>query len=106
MLKIKDNKYINWNVFSWEEIIDILKNKSHWLNNLMENWFCDYEFLINEANENKEADIILCFGENCIEIAEGEYFLVNFKSDWAYSISNLSEIEDRLTNFVEEVSNE
>lgn len=94
------SKYINWNVFSWEEIIEILKDKKHWLNDLMEKWFGDYDFLLTEANENKEEYIILCFGENCVEISEGEYLLVNFKEDWAYSINNLSQIEERLNEFV------
>lgn len=92
-------KYINWNVFSWQEVINILKDKKHWLNELLERWFGDYELLLSETDENKEEEIVLCFSEDCIEIEEGKYFLVNFKEDYAYSIGDLSEIEERLSDY-------
>lgn len=72
---------INWNLFSYEEVIEILKDRNNVLHELMVAIFGDIE-------SYEEDELVLCYGESCAELDEGQYFLVNFKNEYAYTLNN------------------
>ncbi len=78
LLRKLDNKDpfgLNNLLFSYDEIIEILKSNYHPLKYYLERWFGTYQDF--EENEG------LYFSEDAIEIEEGNYWLVNIKNDYA-----------------------
>lgn len=82
---------LNCLLFTYDELIEILKKQYHPLKDYIERWFGAYEdFKDNEG---------LFFSEDAIEVEKDEYWLVNVKTDYACTLKDL----DRLNRKVYEL---
>lgn len=72
----KDSFGLNNLLFTYDELIEILKSNYHPLKNYIERWFGTYK-------DFEENDYCLFFSEDGIEIEKGNYWLVNIKTDYA-----------------------
>lgn len=75
-------------LFSYDEIINILKNKYHPLKDYIERWFGTYE----DFKENEG----LFFSEDGIEVEEKDYWLVNIKTDYACSFKDIDKLNRKV----------
>lgn len=79
LLRKLDNKDpfgLNNLLFTYDEIIEILKSSYHPLKNYIERWFGTYK-------DFEENDNCLFFSEDGIEVEKDNYWLVNIKTDYA-----------------------
>lgn len=82
---------LNCLLFTYDELIEILKSQYHPLKSYLERWFGTYEdFKDNEG---------LFFSEDGGEVEKEEYWLVNVKTDYACTLKDL----DRLNRKVYEL---
>ena len=68
----RENYGINSLLFTYDELLEILKSNYHPLKNYLERWFGTY-------NDFKENDNCLYFSEDGIEVEKGNFWLVNRK---------------------------
>lgn len=68
-------------LFSYDELIEILKKQYHPLKEYIERWFGTYE----DFKENEG----LFFSEDGIEVEKEDYWLVNIKTDYACSFKDI-----------------
>lgn len=97
LLRKLDNKEpfgLNCLLFTYDEIIDILKKQYHPLKEYLERWFGSYKNF--EENEG------LYFSEDGIEVHKDWYWLVNIKTDYACTLIN----KDKLNRKVYELEQE
>lgn len=81
---------LNCLLFSFSDLVAILKNKYHSLHEYIYRWFepledCDFE-------ENKT----LYFSEDGVEVKEGEYWLVNVKNDYACVVDDIEKLNRKI----------
>lgn len=84
LLRRLDNKEafgLNCLLFTYDELIKILKSNYHPLKDYLERWFGTYE----DFKENEG----LFFAEDGIEVEENDYWLVNIKTDYACSFKDI-----------------
>ena len=84
LLRRLDNKEafgLNCLLFTYDELIKILKSNYHPLKDYLERWFGTYE----DFKENEG----LFFSEDGIEVEENDYWLVNIKTDYACSFKDI-----------------
>lgn len=99
LLKKLDNKEpfgLNYLLFTYDEIIKILKSDYHPLKDYIEGWFGTYE----DFKENEG----LFFSEDGIEVEKDAYWLVNIKTDYACSFKDI-ELLNRKVYELEKVEN-
>lgn len=92
LLKRLDNKEplgLNNLLFTYDEIVEILKSNYHPLKNYLERWFGDYKDL--EDNDN-----CLVFSEDGIEVEKDDYWLVNIKKDYACTFKNIDKLNRKI----------
>ena len=97
LLRKLDNKEpsgLNCLLFTYDEIIKILKSNYHPLKDYIERWFGTYQDF--EENEG------LFFAEDVIEVEKDDYWLVNIKTDYACSFKDI-EMLNRKVYLVEKV---
>lgn len=87
-LNSKEFLGINSLLFTYDEIIEILQKQGHSLKDYLESWFGTYE----DFKDNE----ILCFSENAIEVEEGDYWLVNIKTDLACSFKDIDKLNRKI----------
>lgn len=100
LLRKLDNKEpsgLNCLLFTYDEIIKILKSNYHPLKDYIERWFGTYQDF--EENEG------LFFAEDGIEVEKDEYWLVNIKTDYACSFKDI-EMLNRKVYLVEKVESD
>lgn len=100
LLRKLDNKEpsgLNCLLFTYDEIIKILKSNYHPLKDYIERWFGTYQ--------NFEENGGLFFAEDGIEVEKDDYWLVNIKTDYACSFKDI-EMLNRKVYLVEKVSDE
>lgn len=85
---------LNCMLFTYDEILEILKKQYYPLKDYIERWFGTY--IDFEENEG------LFFSEDGIEVTEKDYWLVNVKNDVACTFNDL----DRLNRKVYELEND
>ena len=96
ILDSKENFGLNCLLLTYEELIDILKNKYHWLNSYINRWFeldedCKYENgIYNEDNYE------LYFGEDAIEVEQDAYWLVHIKNDYAICFKDITKLNRKI----------
>lgn len=73
---------LNYLLFTYAELIEILKKEYHPLHNYVYRWF----------GEDDENEGILYFSEDGIEVEQGDYWLVNTKKDIAMKFNNLDKL--------------
>lgn len=91
LLRRLDNKEpfgLNNLLFSYDEIVEILKSNYHPLKNYLERWFGTYKDF--EENDG------LYFSEDGIEVYKDCYWLVNIKKDYACSFKNIDKLNRKL----------
>lgn len=91
LLRRLDNKEtfgLNCLLFTYDELIKILKNNYHQLKDYIERWFGTYE----DFKENEG----LFFGEDGIEVEENDYWLVNIKTDYACSFKDIDKLNRKV----------
>lgn len=93
-LKNTDPFGLNNLLFSYDEIIDILKKQYHPLKDYLERWFGTYE-------DFKENDG-LYFSEDGIEVEEGNYWLVNIKTDFACRLFSKEKLNRKINELEQE----
>ena len=94
LLRKLDNEQpygLNYLLFTYDELIGILKKQYHPLKDYIERWFGTYE----DFKENEG----LFFSEDGIEVENDDYWLVNVKTDYACTLKDL----DRLNRKVYEL---
>ncbi len=91
LLKKLDNKDpfgLNNLLFTYDEILEILKRQYHPLKDYLERWFGTYnDFLENEG---------LYFSEDGIEVHEQCYWLVNTKTDYACVLASKDKLNRKI----------
>lgn len=100
LLRKLDNKEpsgLNCLLFTYDEIIKILKSNYHPLKDYIERWFGTYQDF--EENEG------LFFAEDGIEVEKDDYWLVNIKTDYACSFKDI-EMLNRKVYLVEKVESD
>lgn len=97
MSKLENKKYLDCLLFTYEEIKNIQKDKYHFLHDFICRWF--------GTEENNDSDGILYFSEDCIEVNEDDYWLVNVKKCYATVIHNLEELDKKI-NMLDEAESE
>lgn len=103
LLRRLDNKEafgLNCLLFTYDELIKILNSNYHPLKDYIERWFGTYEnFKENEG---------LFFSEDGIEVEKNAYWLVNIKTDYAYSFKDIELLNRKVYELekVESDSNE
>lgn len=91
LLRKLDNKDpfgLNNLLFTYDEIIEILKKQYHPLKNYIERWFGTYE----DFKENEG----LYFSEDGIEVEKDNYWLVNIKTDYACRLISKDKLNRKL----------
>lgn len=91
LLKRLDNKEpfgLNNLLFTYDELIEILKSNYHPLKNYIERWFGTYKDF--EENDG------LYFSEDGIEVHKDCYWLVNIKNDIACTLVNKDKLNRKL----------
>lgn len=91
LLRKLDNKDpfgLNNLLFSYDEIIDILKSSYHPLKDYIERWFGTYQDF--EENDG------LYFGEDGIEVDKDDYWLVNIKTDYACTLISKDKLNRKI----------
>lgn len=79
---------LNCLLFTYDEIIDILKKQYHPLKDYLERWFGTYDdFKDNEG---------LFFAEDGIEVEKDDYWLVNIKTDYACSFNDIDKLNRKI----------
>lgn len=84
LLRKLDNKEpfgLNCLLFTYDELIKILKSNYHPLKDYIERWFGTYD----DFKENEG----LLFSEDGIEVEKDAYWLVNIKTDYACSFKDI-----------------
>ena len=100
LLRKLDNKEpsgLNCLLFTYDEIIKILKSNYHPLKDYIERWFGTYQDF--EENEG------LFFAEDGIEVEKDDYWLVNIKTDYACSFKDIERL-NRKVYLVEKVESD
>lgn len=92
LLRRFDNKEpfgLNNLLFTYDELITILKSNYHPLKNYIERWFGTYK-------DFEENDNCLIFSEDGIEVHKDCYWLVNIKKDYACTLKNIDKLNRKL----------
>lgn len=102
----KENWGLNCMLFSYEELITILLNKYHGLHDYIGRWFileddCRH---CNSIFDEQNYDYELYFGEDGIEVEQDGYWLVNLKTDYAYTFKDLSKLNRKIYELEKESS--
>lgn len=87
-----DNKEpygLNCLLFTYTEIIEILKSQYHPMKDYLERWFGTY--IDYEENDN-----CLYFSEDGIEVEKDDYWLVNIKTDLACTLKDLDRLNRKV----------
>lgn len=85
----RENYGINSLLFTYDELLEILKSNYHPLKNYLERWFGTY-------NDFKENDNCLYFSEDGIEVEKGNFWLVNTKTDYACTLKDLDRLNRKI----------
>lgn len=88
-LDVKENFELNCLLFTYDELIEILKSKYHPLKEYLEEWFGTYE-------DYKDNDNCLYFGEEPTEVEKDDYWLVNVKTDYATRFTDLDKLNRKI----------
>ena len=93
-----DNKELfglNCLLLTYDEIIEILEKQYHPLKDYLERWFGTYE----DFKENEG----LFFAEDGIEVEQGDYWLVNIKTDYACSFKDIDKLNRKVYELEQEI---
>ena len=85
LLRKVDNKEplgLNYLLFTYDELIEILKKEYHPLHDYIYRWF----------GENDEDEEVLYFSEDGIEVTKNDYWLVNVNKDIAMKFNNIDKL--------------
>lgn len=85
---------MNIQIFSYEELVHILKHNKHLDYNLIWNWFGDLEDVDFEYNKT------LYFSENAIEVKKGDFFAIDHKKDMGMVLHGLSNLTNDIYKLV------
>lgn len=92
LLKRLDNKEpfgLNNLLFTYDELINILKSNYHPLKDYIERWFGTYK-------DFEENDNCLIFSEDGIEVEKDDYWLVNIKKDYACTFKDIDKLNRKI----------
>ena len=73
---------LNYLLFNYDELIEILNKEHHPLHDYIYRWF----------GEDDENEGVLYFSEDGIEVEKGDYWLVNVKKDIAMKFNNIDKL--------------
>lgn len=85
LLRKVDNKEplgLNYLLFTYDELIEILKKEYHPLHDYVYRWF----------GEDDENEGVLYFSEDGIEVTKNDYWLVNVSKDIAMKFNNIDKL--------------
>ncbi len=91
LLRKLDNKDpfgLNNLLFTYDEIIEILRKQYHPLKEYIERWFGTYQDFIDNDG--------LYFSEDGIEVEKGDYWLVNIKTDYACRLKSKDKLNRKI----------
>ena len=91
LLKRLDNKEalgLNYLLFTYNEIIEILMHHYHPLKEYLERWFGTYNDFIENSG--------LFFSEDAIEVEPDDYWLVNLKTDYALCFKDINMLNRKI----------
>lgn len=87
---------MNIQVFSYEEIINILEDK-HDINHItMWRWFDD----LSEFSTDNDGNYILEFSEDCIEVRSDDFFMIDHKTDSATVLHNINDLTNDVRKLI------
>ena len=92
---------MNIRLFSYEELINILKNDKHSDYNYISSIFgdLDEDYMYDDGIFDSD-NYIISFGENCIEVGQDDYFLIDCQNSWCTVLKSLDNLKNDILDLI------